>query len=141
MVRAKDRVGGRGRKQVVPRRGVKVPEARRRPALEEARPPHRYRPGTRALMEIRALQRSTALCLRRLPFARLVREITERFTPPGQVYRYQASALMALQEAIEAALVRLFEDANLCAIHAKRVTIFPRDIQLARRIHGLRGFY
>lgn len=75
----------------------------------EAARPHRFRPGTRALMEIRKLQRSTSLCLRRLPFARLVREITAQFSPPGVNYRFQASALMALQEAMEASLIRLFE--------------------------------
>jgi histone H3/H4 len=92
-------------------------------------------------MEIRRLQRSTTLCLRKLPFARLVREITDQYSPPGVQYRYQASALMALQEAVEASLIRLFQDTNLAAIHAKRVTITRKDIQLARRIHGARGLY
>ena len=53
--------------------------------------------------------------------------------------RYQESAMLALQEAAEAYLVGYFEDANLCAIHAKRVTIMPKDIQLARRIRGERS--
>jgi histone H3/H4 len=92
-------------------------------------------------MEIRQLQRSTDLCMRRLPFARLVREITAQYSPVGVQYRYQASALMALQEAVEASLVRLFEDTNLAAIHARRVTIMRKDMQLARRIHGVRGLY
>lgn len=70
---------------------------------------HRFKPGTRALMEIRQYQRSTDLLLRRLPFARLVREITDQFTPVGQKFRWQASALVALQEACEASLVALFE--------------------------------
>jgi histone H3 len=52
--------------------------------------------------------------------------------------RFQSVALLALQEATEAYLVGLFEDTNLCAIHAKRVTIMPKDIQLARRIRGER---
>lgn len=55
------------------------------------------------------MQRSTMLCFRKLPFARLVREITQQYAPPGVQYRFQASALMALQEAMEAALIRLFE--------------------------------
>lgn len=95
----------------------------------------RARPGTAALREIRRYQRSTELLLRRLPFSRLVREIQIDFT--GKQFRWQANALMALQEAAEFHLVYLFEDANLCAIHAKRVTIMPKDMQLARRIRGV----
>ena len=94
----------------------------------------RYRPGEKALKEIRFYQRNTDLLIRRLPFARLVREVqTYFFKKP---YRWQAEAMVALQEAAEAHLVSLFEDANLCTIHAKRVTIMPKDIQLARRIRG-----
>ena len=95
----------------------------------------RSRPGTVALREIRKYQRSTELLLRRLPFSRLVREIQIDFT--GKQYRWQANALMALQEACEFHLIHLFEDANLCAIHGKRVTIMPKDMQLARRIRGV----
>ena len=97
--------------------------------------PHRYRPGTVALREIRRYQKSTELLIRKLPFQRLVREIAQDFK---QDLRFQSSAVMALQEASEAYLVGLFEDTNLCAIHAKRVTIMPKDIQLARRIRGER---
>eukprot|EP00694_Reclinomonas_americana_P007628 EC798921.1.p1 GENE.EC798921.1~~EC798921.1.p1 ORF type:complete len:186 (+),score=61.84 EC798921.1:62-619(+) len=96
----------------------------------------RYRPGTKALREIRKYQKSSELLMRRLPFARLVREIAATAQPHVD-YRFQARALEALQEASEAYLVGLFEDSNLCAIHAKRVTIQPKDIQLARRIRGL----
>ena len=96
---------------------------------------YRYRPGTVALREIRKYQKSTELLLRKLPFQRLVREITQDFK---RDCRFQASALLALQEATEAYLVGLFEDANLSAIHAKRVTVMPKDIQLARRIRGER---
>jgi histone H3 len=99
--------------------------------------PHRFRPGTVALREIRKYQRSTMLLLRKAPFARLVREVTAD-TLERPSLRYQSFALMALQEAAEAYLVALFEDTNLCAIHAKRVTIFPSDLQLARRIRGER---
>ncbi|CAL2040143.1 unnamed protein product [Caenorhabditis brenneri] len=91
--------------------------------------PHRYRPGTVALREIRRYQKSTELLIRKLPFQRLVREIAQDFKTD---LRFQSSAVMALQEAAEAYLVGLFEDTNLCAIHAKRVTIMPKDIQLAR---------
>ena len=99
------------------------------------RKPHRYRPGTQALREIRRYQKSTELLLRKLPFQRLVREIAADFK--GDL-RFQSSAVFALQEAAEAYLVGLFEDTNLCAIHAKRVTIMPKDLQLARRIRGER---
>jgi len=97
---------------------------------------HRYRPGTVALREIRRYQKSTELLLRKLPFQRLVREIAQDFKSD---LRFQSHAIMALQEATEAYMVGLFEDTNLCAIHAKRVTIFPKDIQLARRIRGERS--
>lgn len=90
--------------------------------------------GERALREIRAYQSSTDLLIRRLPFARLVREIQQ--TMMRQSYRWQGTAILALQEAAEAHLVALFEDANLCAIHGKRVTIMPKDMHLARRIRG-----
>ena len=95
--------------------------------------PHRYRPGTVALREIRKFQKSTELLIRKLPFQRLVREIATEYKSD---LRFQSQAVLALQEASEAYLVGLFEDTNLCAIHAKRVTIMPKDIQLARRIRG-----
>jgi histone H3 len=97
--------------------------------------PHRYRPGTVALREIRQYQKSTVLLIRKLPFQRLVRELAQAFKDD---LRFQSTAILALQEAAEAYLVGLFEDTNLCAIHAKRVTIMPKDIQLARRIRGER---
>jgi histone H3 len=93
--------------------------------------PHRWRPGTVALREIRRYQRSTELLLRKAPFQRLVREITQHLK---EDLRFQSSAIAALQEASEAFLVGLFEDTNLAAMHAKRVTIMPRDMVLARRI-------
>jgi histone H3 len=97
---------------------------------------HRFRPGTVALREIRKFQKSTELLIRKLPFQRLVREIAQEFKTD---LRFRSSAISALQEASEAYLVGLFEDTNLCAIHAKRVTIMARDIQLARRIRGERA--
>ena len=100
--------------------------------------PHRYRPGTVALREIRRYQKTTDLLIRKLPFQRLVREIAAECTAD---LRFQSTAILALQEAAEAYLVSLFEDANLCTIHAKRVTIMPKDIQLARRIRGERHLY
>ena len=98
--------------------------------------PHRYRPGTVTLREIQRYQKSTELLIRKLPFQRLVREIAQDFKTD---LRFQGAALMVLQEAAEAYLVGLFEDTNLCAIHARRVMIMPKDIQLARRICGERA--
>ena len=95
----------------------------------------KFRPGRLALNEIRYFQRHTHLLIRRLPFQCLVREIADSFKTK---LRWRSSALMALQEACKAYLVWLFEDSNLCAIHAKRVTIMPKDIQLACCICGER---
>lgn len=93
--------------------------------------PHRFRPGTVALREIKKYQKSTDLLIRRLPFSRLVREISQDFKTD---LRFQASGMIALQEGMEAFLTRLFEASNLAAVHAKRVTIMPKDIQLAQRM-------
>ena len=105
-----------------------------------AKKPRRYRPGTVAIREIRRYQRSTDNVIRRLPFQRLVREISRELlgTSGGREYRYQANALLALQEAAEAYLVELFYWTNEIAIHCKRVTILPRDMMLACRIRGER---
>ena len=120
-----------------PRKQLATKAARKSaPATGGVKKPHRYRPGTVALREIRRYQKSTELLLRKLPFQRLVREIAQDFKTD---LRFQSSSVMALQEACEAYLVGLFEDTNLCAIHAKRVTIMPKDIQLARRIRGERA--
>jgi histone H3 len=97
--------------------------------------PHRYRPGTVALREIRRYQKSTETLIRKLPFQRLVREIAMEIKTD---LRFQGSAVLALQEASEAYLVKVFEDTNLCAIHAKRQTVMPKDMQLALRIRGER---
>ena len=106
------------------------------PATGGVKKLHRFRPGTVALREIRKYQETTELLLRRAPFQRLVREVAQDFKTD---LRFQTSAVMAIQEACEAYLVGLFEDTNICAIHAKRVTIMPKDIQLARRIRGERA--
>ena len=89
-----------------------------------------------ALRQIRQYQKSTDLLIRKLPFARLVREIVQDYKTD---LRFQDNAMSAIQEASEAYLVSLFEDTNLCAIHARRVTIKPKDIQLARRLRGERA--
>ena len=111
-----------------PRKMLATKAARKSaPASGGIKKPHRYRPGTVALREIRKYQKSTEFLIRKAPFQRLVREITQGHK--GDL-RFQSSALGASQEASEAYLVGLFEDTNLCAIHAKRVTIMPKDIQL-----------
>lgn len=139
-----------------PKAGDPVPQGRKR----------RYRPGTLALKEIRRYQSNTDLLLLKLPFARLVRiyiyiyprnnqgrrrrvsfltqkkkvrEIAITCRPMNDELRWQSQAIQALQEASEAFLVHLFEDTNLLAIHAKRVTIMQKDLQLARRIRGVWG--
>ena len=93
--------------------------------------PHRYQPRTVALREIRRYQKSTELLIRKLPFQHLVHEILQGY---GVGYRVTPAMMMALQEAAEAYLAQLLEDSNLCAIHAKHITIQPKDMQLARRI-------
>ena len=97
--------------------------------------PHRYQPGTVALREIRRYQKSTELLIRKLPFQCLVSKILQGYSVG---YRVTLAMMMALQEAAEAYLVQLLEDSNLCAIHVKCITIQPKDIQLARQIHGER---
>lgn len=115
-----------------PRKQLATKAARKAaPPVGGCKKPHRYRPGTVALREIRRYQKSTDLLLRKLPFQRLAREIAQSIS--GDL-RFQAAALAASQEASEAFLVGLMEDSNLCAIHARRVTIMPKDLQLSQRI-------
>ena len=128
--------------QKMPRVGFPKKALRKKPPVKKpeagdqgGKKPHRYRPGTVALREIRRYQKSTDLLIRKLSFQRLVREIAQDFKTD---LRFQSSAIMVLQEASEYYLVGLFEDTNLCAIHAKRVTIMAKDVQLARRIRGER---
>ena len=116
--------------------------------------PHRYKPGTLALREIRRYQKSTNVLIPNIAFQRLTREIT-CVIRSGDPLRSQTTALLALQEAAEYYLVSIFEDTNLCAIHAKRVTIrmlcsegyspsvltsgsVEKDMKLARRLRGER---
>ena len=116
-----------------PEQKKKIHEARMQGRLVK---PHRYRAGTAALKDIRHFQKTTALLICKLPFQRLVREIAQDYKTD---LRFQSAVILCLQEATEAYLVRLFDDANLCAIHARRVTIMPKDILLARRIRGERA--
>ncbi|KAJ5676834.1 uncharacterized protein N7477_002467 [Penicillium maclennaniae] len=112
------------------------PPARPPPPPEVSRSPTATSPVPSLFREIRRYQKSTELLIRKLPFQRLVREIAQDFKSD---LRFQSSAIGALQESVEAYLVSLFEDTNLCAIHAKRVTIQSKDIQLARRLRGERS--
>ena len=108
-----------------------------RPGLVPTPPvkrPRRYKPGVVALREIRKYQKSTETLIGKAPFQRLVREICCDVVRTD--LRFQSTALLALQEAAEAYLVGVAEDANLCAIHSRRVTLFPSDLQLARRLRG-----
>ncbi|KAJ7265861.1 histone-fold-containing protein [Mycena haematopus] len=134
---ARKSTGGKApRKQLAAKTG-----ARKQPsnAAGGVKKPHRFRPGTVALREIRRYQKSTELLIRKLPFQRLVREIAQDFKTD---LRFQSSAVMALQEAAEATSSPLrgrslfCPDTNLAAIHAKRVTIQPKDLALARRLRG-----
>lgn len=150
---AKKSTGGKAPRKQLAAKANRItnsaPARKAAPVAQGVKKPHRFRPGTVALREIRKYQRSTDLLIRKLPFQRLVREIAQgfkgfnkdlnkdwRFSKKTQ---YTEDAILALQEAAEAYLVGLFEDTNLCAIHAKRVTIMPKDIQLARRIRGERA--
>lgn len=111
------------------------------PVINKTKPtrvkkPHRYRPGLLALKEIRRYQASTEMLIPKIPFIRVVKEVTRLFELPHEQFRYTPDALLALQTAAEAYLVSLFEDAYLCSLHANRVTLMPKDIHLARRIRG-----
>ncbi|SBS95936.1 histone H3-like centromeric protein CSE4, putative [Plasmodium ovale] len=118
---------GRDNLNQLSQKGIKKTRIRR---------PHRYRPGVLALKEIRAYQASTQLLIPKIPFVRVVKEITRLYELPDEQFRYTPEALLALQTASEAYLVSLFEDAYLCSLHANRVTLMPKDIHLARRIRG-----
>ena len=103
--------------------------------------PYRYRPGTVALRQIRRYQKSTELLIRKMPFQRLAREIVQDLNkevsfPHNDTNCYQSTSLLAMQESVEAFSIGLFEDANLCAIHAKRLTVLPSDMQLFLQIRG-----
>ena len=111
----------------------KAPAIKTAPIPMGIKRPRRFRPGTVALREIRKFQKTTDLLIRKLPFQRVVREIATEYKSD---LRFQTQAILALQEACEAYLINLFEDTNLCAIHAKRVTIMTKDMLLAKRIRG-----
>ena len=98
----------------------------------------RYRPGTLALREIRRYQKSTDLLIKKAPFIRLVKGILYGKLGKAEI-RMQCIAVEALQEAAEYYITNLFDDANLCALHSKRITVQPKDMQLAMRMRGERN--
>ena len=109
------------------------------PATGGVKKPHRYRPGTVALREIRRYQKSTDLMIPKLPYQKLIREITvDQGKKPkdGNDWRWQGVAILASHTAAEDYLTVQLEDANVCALHTKRCTVMPKDIQLVRRIKG-----
>jgi histone H3 len=120
-----------------PRKQLATKAARKSaPATGGVKKPYRYRPGTVALRQIRRYQKSCDVLIPKLSFQRLVREVAQGFKSD---LRFQSTAIAALQEASEAYIVSLFEDSNLCAIHAKRITVMPKDIQLSQRMRGERS--
>ena len=98
-----------------------------------ARRKRRFRPGTVALREIRKYQKSTELLIRKIPFQRLVREIVYKMK--HKFFKFQSTALLALQEASEEFLVNMFDQCNHIAIHGKRTTVMVKDIRLWKRLH------
>lgn len=113
-------------------------KARKSTGAHQQKEKRRHRPGELALKDIRRLRNTTDLQIPKASFHRLVREITSAYTPIhlDAPFKYQFAALIALQEAAESYLVNLFEDGNRCTAHAKRVTLMPRDVDLARHLRG-----
>jgi histone H3 len=128
---ARKSTGGVGAQRVLSAKAARKTTIPQKGGIKKA---HRFLPGTVALRDIRRYQQSTNTLIPLAPFSRLVREMAAEQNLKG--FRFQASAITALQSATEAYLVGVFEDSNLCAIHAKRVTIMPSDILLARRLRG-----
>lgn len=118
----------------IAKKSAKKPE-KTAPTNSGVKKPHRWRPGTVAIREIKRYQKSVKLLIRKAPFHRFVRELGAQFKHD---LRFQPQALEAIQEAAEAYMVGVFEDANLCVLHAKRSTILPKDLHLAMRIRGER---
>ena len=115
-------------KQVKSSQGVKKTAQQ-----SEEKVKRRLRPGVKALREIRQYQRSTDVLLPRAPLQRVIKEITAKYFPEA---RYSYGAIDAIQQCVESYMIGLFEDTQLCAIHAKRATVMTKDMRLARRIRG-----
>ena len=89
--------------------------------------------GTRALKEIWKFQKTTKLLIPKISFLRVVHEIIQK---EYMWYRIQVGATLALYEAAESYIIHIFEDTNLCVIHARHIMIMPKDMKLARKIRG-----
>ena len=136
---ARKSTGGKAPRKQIATKAARVATRSNQSPAAGVKKPHRYRPGTVALREIRRYQKSTDLLLRKGPFGRLVREMTQTAhegKTTNLIERHTATSILIHQTACEDYLITLLEDTNLCAIHAKRVTIMPKDMQLARRIRG-----
>ncbi|KEH18686.1 putative transcription factor Hap3/NF-YB family [Medicago truncatula] len=120
----------------IPRPGKRTRRSSSSNANEsEEKKKRRNRPGTVALREIRKFQKAVNLLIPCAPFVRCVKQITNQLSM--EVSRWTAEALLALQEAAEEHLVRMFEGGMLCALHAKRVTLMKKDLELTRRLTGI----
>ena len=142
------RASGRSLRSNQPRRAKASNQPRRAKAAASAagvagvKKPHRYRPGTVALREIHRYQKSTNLLLPKVSFQRLLRDVTidtvdqlkKMYTKLKDPSRMTVATVQCLQAASEAIITKTLEDANLCAIHTKRVTVQPKDLELAHRL-------
>ena len=133
--RSRESSGKVPRSSIVPKGKKSGKKKSTKGSTKGSKKPSKFRPGTVALRDIKRYQKGTEMLIRKLPFQRLVREIAQ--TSKDGV-RFCASAVLAMQEATEAHMINLFADTCLCAIHGRRVTIQPRDLQLARRLRGER---
>jgi histone H3 len=126
MSRTKQTATGHKSKKAGPKKAARPPGQKKQ---------RRFRPGTVALRTIRKLQKTTGTLIRRAPFYRMARCLAA-VTMEG--YRFQTAALAVIQEATESYVIGILANANLAALHAKRVTVMPRDLHLARRLAGER---
>lgn len=131
---AKKTCGGKAPRKVVSSKSTKKTPSGT-PGSTEKRPRARHRSGALVLKEIRRYQKSTECLIRRLPFQRHCRSIVRESNNAAEI-RFQGPALAAIQEAVESYLVGLFEDSLLCATHARRCTVMPRDILLTLKLRS-----
>jgi len=128
---ARKSTGGKAPRKQLVTKAARKSASTAEPATKKAKKTHRFRPGSVVIKDIRKYQKSTDLLIRVLPFQRMVRSIVQGFKSD---VRFQASALRALQEALENHMVQMLEDAYRCSAHAKRVTLMCKDIQLVKKI-------
>jgi histone H3 len=118
------------------RKGIPTKQIATKPVIKPSTKPENEKKKKGALNEIREHQRSTVLLIPKAPFNRLVREIAQGFKTD---IRFGGDSVTALMEAAEYYLVQKFQKYNLYAIHAKRVTIMPKDIRLDEQIDTING--